>query len=53
MWNPEDAFRSWWTDVMEPALAGVDLAAGEHEIKTGVVLGTSIIAGDQLSRFTR
>ena len=32
VWNSEDAFRAWWTDVMEPALADVDLTAGEHEI---------------------
>ena len=32
VWNSEDAFRAWRTDVMEPALADVDLTAGEHEI---------------------
>jgi hypothetical protein len=32
VWNSEEAFRAWWTDVMEPALADVDLTAGEHEV---------------------
>ncbi len=32
VWNSEEAFRAWWTDVMEPALADVELTAGEHEI---------------------
>jgi len=32
VWTSEDAFRAWWTDVMEPALADLDLRAGEHDI---------------------
>ena len=32
VWNSEDAFRAWWADVMEPALADADLTAGGHEI---------------------
>lgn len=27
VWRSEDAFHSWWNDVMEPALAEVGLAA--------------------------
>lgn len=32
VWSSESAFRSWWTDVMEPALAELSLTVGEHEI---------------------
>jgi hypothetical protein len=32
VWRSENAFRAWWNDVMEPALAEVNLTAGEHEI---------------------
>ena len=32
VWRSEHDFRAWWDDVMEPALADVDLMAGEHEI---------------------
>ena len=33
VWRSEDAFRSWWNDVMEPAVAEVGLAAREQEIR--------------------
>jgi hypothetical protein len=32
VWRSESAFRAWWNDVMEPALAEVGLIAGEQEI---------------------
>lgn len=32
VWSSESAFRSWWTDVIDPALADLQLTAGEHEI---------------------
>ena len=32
VWSSEGAFRAWWKDVMEPALAELRLTAGEHEI---------------------
>ncbi len=32
VWRSETAFSAWWRDVMNPALAAVDLTAGPHEI---------------------
>ncbi|HEX8770422.1 MAG TPA: hypothetical protein VF711_06625 [Acidimicrobiales bacterium] len=32
VWRSEDAFRSSWNDLVEPALAEVGLTAGEQEI---------------------
>ena len=32
VWRSENAFRAWWSDVMEPALAEVDLTTGGQEI---------------------
>ncbi len=32
VWRSESAFRSWWNDVLAPALAEVGLIAGEPEI---------------------
>jgi len=32
VWRSESAFRSWWNDVLAPALAEVGLIAGEQEI---------------------
>ncbi len=32
VWRSENAFRACWRDVIEPALAELNLTAGEHEI---------------------
>ena len=32
VWRSESAFRTWWNDVLAPALAEVGLNAGEQEI---------------------
>lgn len=32
VWRSESAFRAWWNDVMEPALADLHLTSREHEI---------------------
>lgn len=32
VWRSESVLRSWWTAVMEPILAELDLTAGELEI---------------------
>ncbi len=33
VFNNEDAFHAWWTDVIAPAIAALGLTAGPHDVR--------------------